>query len=590
MNQPYQEQYDAALKSGFVGTYDEFVAQMAQPASEAPDAWTLEQQQRIRGEIAEAGEEHWLGDTPAAPAQPSAPTPAGGDELEADEGDDEEPEVAPFTPDQKKVSFTVHDKAPTTSPLPEGSDVPTLIEALSLFRESYANVTQVMDRQNALLERLTERDERVVKALADKGKPLTDEDGNVWLRTVFDAISSARLDNIGLAASEREGSHWTNVLEVNGRELRPGIPKQTLGDPKQLTKEELVGYFQRKTGTGSTFDVPCYRSGLWLRFSSPTLADLTGLQYELNQVKVSLGRESKGLAFSNTLQALMSVAMDFALQYVIDANISFRTPTDIKERLDSMDEQHVLLGLAAVMWPKGYPYAAPCMADASKCQHITKDILNFRSMVFTDENSLTKWQKEFMALRLRKASDKATDADLAKYKAEHMRGKERTVWFGDMGLELHTPSVLQHEESGKAWIDGIVEMTQGAFNEPPHGTNRNRWIEQLGQATTARQYAHWVSAVVERDEEGTVTEVTRETDVIAGILGSVMSDDDYAEDFFKKIQEYIEESMISMVAINSYNCPHCESPVAEKFHARFDHLVPLDMLTTVFTLANRKLN
>ena len=29
MNQPHQEQYQAALDSGFVGTYDEFVAQMA---------------------------------------------------------------------------------------------------------------------------------------------------------------------------------------------------------------------------------------------------------------------------------------------------------------------------------------------------------------------------------------------------------------------------------------------------------------------------------------------------------------------------------------------------------------------------------
>lgn len=607
-----QEAYGLAVEQGYVGSYEHWLEDMAvSPAEEpelpvndvqepdgadpalieggdvavaSPDNWLSEQQSRLAAEMTEAAGVP-VDDAPT-PADPEAPAPKPAD---ADEEEESEHEAEPWTPEQAKVTFSIDPKNPPTKPLPEGAVIPAFLESLSLVRESYVNLTAVMDRNNELLEKFTQRDEKIVTQLLEKGKELLDTDGNVWLRTLFDSLSTARLDNIGLKAAEREGSDWRNTIEVDGRELRPGIPKQTLGDPQQLSKEELVGYFQRKSGTGTNCDFPFYHSGLWMRFKSPSLQELTGLQYELNQVKVKLGAESKGLAFSNMLQALMTVAMDFALQFVIDANVNFRTPTDLKERLDSLDEPSVLLALASVMYPKGYAYSHPCVADPSKCNHITKDVLNFRGMQFNDSNSLTKWQKEFMAKRFR-GSTKATDVELAKYRSERMRGKEKIVWFNDMGLELSTPTILQHEESGRSWIDGIVEMTQGAFNEPPHGTNRNRYIEQLGQATTACQYAHWVSAVIERDDEGVETVVTRDPEVIADILGSVMSTDEYAEDFFNKVQAYIEDSMISMVAINSFNCPVCDSPVSTKFHQRFEHLVPLDMLTTVFTLANRKLN
>lgn len=616
-----QEAYGQAVEQGYVGSYEHWLDDMAiTPADEPelvdetdpanmnpgddivaalPDNWTLDQQSRLANEMAEASALQDPDPQPVAdvglpqdppPGAGEAPTPVP-DPKPTDGDDEDEPEAEPepWTPDQKPVTFQIDPKNPPSKPLPEGAAEPTFSEALSLTRESYENLTSVMDRTNELLEKLTQRDEKIVTGLLEKGKELLDTDGNIWLRTLFDSLTTARLDNIGLKAAEREGSDWRNTVVVDGRELRPGVPKQTLGDPQQLSKEELVGYFQRRSGTGTNCDFPFWHSGLWMRFKSPSLQELTGLQYELNQVKVKLGAESKGLAFSNMLQALMTVAMDFALQFVIDANVNFRTPTDLKERLDALDEPTVLLALASVMYPKGYAYSHPCVADPSKCQHITKDVLNFRGMQFNDTNSLTKWQKEFMAKRFR-GSTKATDAELAKYRGERLRGNEKIVWFGDMGLALATPTILQHEESGRAWINGIVEMTQGAFNEPPHGTNRNRYIEQLGHATTACQYAHWVCAIIERDDEGTETVVTRDPEVIAEILGTVMSTDEYAEDFFKKVQAFIEDSMISMVAINSFNCPHCSSPVAEKFHERFEHLVPVDMLTTVFTLANRKLN
>lgn len=500
-------------------------------------------------------------------------------EQDAAENESEAP-APTYTPEQKPVNFTEARAAC------EVADVAAeLKDSLAIFRESFKTVTEVMRLNEELLEQLNERETALQKQLINRGKELTDEDGNLWIRVLFDAFASARLDNIGLNTLSREGSDWRQGLEHEGKDLRPGRPKQKLTNGHN--KDEILSYVANKSGTGATFDFPMYHSGLWIRMKSPSLSALASLQHELNQVRISLGSDTKGMAFSNTSQVLTSIATDFALSYAVDANCNFRTPSDLKERIVTLDIPSLLLACAATLFPRGYNYMAPCVADMDKCQFVVKEKLNLQHLQRVDVNALTRDQRQHMATRF---SVKYTDEQLDAYRKQHQHGGERVVWFDDIGLKLSVPTLQQHEEAGKAWIDGIIEMTQGAFNEPPHGANRNRYIDQLGQTTTARQYAHWVSGVLDRDDDGEINEISSDTEVIAATLDQVLSANEFAELFFKQVTEYIEDSMISMVAIRSYNCPKCNTPVAEKFHERFEHLVPLDMLTTFFTLASRKLN
>jgi len=501
--------------------------------------------------------------------------PAAGAEEEEYGGDDG------FTPAQRKVDF--QEELKTTEPL---ESEPTHSETLALFREAYSTVNTVLERANDLLENINRREEATYQKAQQAGRLMGDDDGNPWFRVLMNALPHAQINNMGENSAAREGSEWRQTMDYEGQTLRPGQPKQKLGSGHHTAEEKLT-YLSRRAGVGTVFDVPLYHSGVWVRLKTPPLVAIASLQHQLNQLKVTLGSDSKGMAFSNTSQALTSVAVDFALQYVIDTNVHTTTPSDLKERILLLDAPVLLWGLAVTLYPKGYPYAHPCIADPENCQHITKELLNLNRLLWTDTTSLSQTQKKLMARRFQK---KMSEEEYELYHSEKVRGDRRIAWFDELGLTLKVPTLQEYEDSGLDWINGIVEMTQGAFNEPPHGANRDQYISQLAMATTARQYTHWIAEVRERDEDGNDELLSDEPDVINETLNHIFSTDEYVERYFGKITEYVDDAMISMIAIPSFNCPACDSPVAEKFHERFHHLVPLDVLTTFFTLVNRKLS
>jgi len=484
------------------------------------------------------------------------------------------------TPTESSANF-VEDFAST-----KDLDKPIMLgDALAMFREVFSTVSGTLDKADNLLKKIDKQEEAIFKKANDQGRTLGDDEGNAWYRTVMNALTHANINQAGEEASTREGSEWRQVLEYEGQSLRPGQPKQRLGDGHHTVEEKLT-YMSRRAGVGTVFDVPLYHSGIWVRMKTPPLSALTSLQYQLSQLKVTLGSDSKGMAFSNTGQVLTSVAVDFALQYVIDTNIHTSTPSDLKERIRVLDIPTLLWGLAVTLYPNGFPYVHPCVADPENCQHVVKETLNLNRLFWTDSVSLTKTQKKLMARRFQ---HKLTEEEYTLYHAEKVRGNNRVVWFEDLGVTLKVPTVQEYEDAGRDWINGIIEMTQGAFNEPPHGANRDRYILSLGEATTARQYSHWVADIRERDDDGEDV-IADSDDVINEALNHVFSTEEYAESFLGKITEFVDDAMLSMVAIPSFDCPSCKKTISEGKHERFPHLVPLDVLTTFFTLVNRKLN
>lgn len=513
-----------------------------------------------------------------------------GDELPAEDDEtdlDSEPEPE-LDLKQPKVNLT-HQR-PVDAPLPEGAEV-SLMDAVVIMRESHRNVLEVMRVHEAYLEKISDVEDALVAELEKQGKPLTDSDGNAWFRTLLDTFSHAQIDLMGLKATERAESNWAQTIHHNGKELRAGKPRQSLSAGPH-TPDELLAYMTKRAGQGTNVDIPLWHSGIWLRLRSPSTTEIVTLQHELAQLRVTLGSQTKGMGFSNAGQALNNLAVNFALQYVIDASVAYKTPTDLEGKIDALDGPFLLLALASAMFPGGLPYVSPCVSDIKTCNHVMKANLAFEPLQRVDDLAISTYQATIMSRRFGQQGNRTNDDELKRYREEHRAGRERIVWFENIGLRLGTPTLMDQREAGDAWVDSIVEMTQGAFNEPPHGTNRNRYISQLGNTTTARQYAHWVKAVLDRDEQATegYQLITEDREAIGKFLNNVMSTADYSEDFFDAVRDFIEDSMVSMVAIPSYNCPQCATPVAEKFHERFEHLVPLDMLSLFFTLASRKLS
>jgi hypothetical protein len=520
-------------------------------------------------------------------AEPAPATPTG----PQDAPDEPLPVVEPFTPEADKHEFT--ETRPVAKPLPEGKEPPSLSDCIAILRETVEVVKQALDHNTAVVERMLGSENRLVAALGRTGDSIPDSVGDPHLRLILGALANGVADDSDRhrATLAREGSHWSQTVALDGALIGGGIPVQRLDKDGKYTLEELKSYVTRKSGVGGTVDMPLWHSGIWLRFKAPSLVELTAMNQDVANVKVSVGSETRGLAFSNVAHYIKTIVVDFALQHVTNANVAFSTPTDLKPLIDTRDIPGVILGLAATLYPGGYTYANPCIADIGKCQHITKELMQIVNMWWVDMNGLTPWQKRHMSFRI-DARAPRTKEDLVTYTGHHVHGRPRVERVGAFGFMFGCPNVYDHEDLGRAWLSGIIEMSQGAFNEPPEGRNRSAFIEQLAESTAAREYAHWVKAIVDFDDttpEGYVI-LSEDKAFIAETLSDIYSSDDLVEEFNTAVEKYIDDSLVAMPAITSYNCPVCDSPAAVKFKQRFENLVPVDPLAEFFKLASRKLN
>lgn len=495
----------------------------------------------------------------------------------------------PFTPTSKKANFT---QSKPVGKAAEPGKEPKLEDCIALLRETTDVVRQALEHNNTVLERLISKEEAVIKEHSRTKEVIDSSIGNANLRFLLGALARQvqYTEDLHEDAIYREDAHWVQSIEHEGKTLGPGIPVQRLANGK-YSHEELMSYVTRKTGTGATVDFPMWHSGLWLRFKSPSIIDLTALNQEIANIKVNIGSETRGLAFSNVSHFVKSQIVDFALQHVVQANINYTTPTDLKDQLDTRDFPALVLGLAATLYPNGYPYGYPCIADPGNCDHITRELVNVKEFLWVDNTSLSKWQRQHMSMRINERSPKTIE-DLETYRANHTRGGERLLKIGEFGFILKCPTLYEHEEMGANWLNGIIEMSQGAFNEPPEGRNRSVFIQQLANSTSAREYAHWVKAMVELDDDSPegYRVLSEDKEFTAQALANIYSGDELIDEFVEGVERYINDSLITLTAIPTFNCPSCNGPIAEEFKERFENLVPVDAMNEFFTLGIRKLS
>ncbi len=529
-------------------------------------------------------------DSLIGPAGDTSEAPVGPGHAAEEEEEEALPEAAAFTPENKKQD--IHAERPVMKPLASGQN-PELGECIAILRETAGILNQVLTNQGVLFERMIENETALAEEIGKRSDRIPDHMGNAHLRTILGGLANAvnATEDQHEATLNREGARWRQTIEVDGKKIGGGVPVQRLAKDGKYSREELKSYVTRRAGVGGNVDMPLWHSGIWLRFNAPSLIALTAMNQEIANVKVSVGSATRGLAFSNISHFMKSIVVDFALQHVIHANVAYNTPTDLKELIDTRDIPAVILGLVGTLYPGGYPYATACVADLNKCNHITKELLQVANLWWVDDNSLTPWQRQHMAFRIDARVPRTRD-DIQAYKDQHIRGRERLVWIGEMGFLLSCPNVYDHEELGNAWLNGIIDMTQGAFNEPPEGRNRGAYINQLAEATSAREYAHWVKAVVDRDDESAEGYVilSEEKDFIAEILSDVYSADEQIDPFKEAVTKYIDDSIIAITGITSFNCPSCNTPNAVEFKKRFENIVPVDPLAEFFRLASRKLS
>lgn len=506
------------------------------------------------------------------------------DNSASDEHDDDGYDIEPKIPEPNiPVNFTANEQRPYSRPLTEQELLERSNEYLCIFRDDPGQVADVFNRYDSFLEpMLTAESEFSERMINEKNRYPEDNEGNLYIRTIAQASENSHIGQINDFG--REGSHWTNEMDHDGHPLRAGRPRQ---DPKQVTDRNLARYMLNRSKIGSTVDVPLYSSGIWLRIRNPTLHAIAEMQDRMADLRVSLGTWTKGMSFSNTSETIASIAFNFALDHVEESNIHFSSIADLKDRISQLDMNILIWAFACTMYPDGFDFAYPCLADPKK-EHITRERLNLLRLFWTDESSLTKRQKVHMAKRF----TPITDDDLKEYRKEATRGGSRRVMIDEengFGVELSVPTLTDYETYGSEWIQSVIALSGNVMSEPPESTRRQERIDAIASQSVANWYGHWVSGIVIRGVDDIEDRVTTAEDVIDETLSTVFSDSLYADKFLSAVRTFIADSKISVVAIPSFKCPVCDTPAATEFNKRYPHLIELDALSQFFTLSVRKL-
>ncbi len=414
----------------------------------------------------------------------------------------------------------------------------------------------------------------------------TGEEGERWLQTVVEAQTMFHRGNALLSSLTREDSLWKQQIQVGAETLsarRPSFGEGTESGEK-LTGVQAMLKLQASLGLGAVVRVPLYHTGIWVVLKAPSEAALLELDRRIANEKILLGRVTNGLIFSNSSVYQNSYLMNFALAHIYEATYKYTDINELKSIIKLTDLPTLLWGLICTIYPNGYPFKQPCITDPTKCQHVVEELLNIQKLSWTDEASLSDKQRRHM---LRKTA-KFTLEEIQAYQSEHSFTKKGTLKLHErLTAELKVPTLEEYEQSGFAWVDGIVKSQDQAFGGTIKGEERNQYIMEQAQVTALRQYAHWIEKLVLHDPKGDKVIDDRKT--LEDSLSMLTASEEVFTTFFNGAGAFIDNTTISLIAVPKYNCPNCGEPMPDE-EKKHPHLIPLDVSNIFFTLQGHRIS
>lgn len=399
------------------------------------------------------------------------------------------------------------------------------------------------------------------------------KEGREWAEVLKASRYTVQYKDQFIASTEREGAQFRQAVPSERGPLTAAAPNFKDSENTKLTGERAVLRVRALLNMGSIVQIPLWHSGFWLSLKAPSEGDMLELNRRLMDEKVSLGRTTYGLAYANTSVFFVAAIMDFAMTHYYDSSLKDNSQANVRSKISSLDIPLIAWGLACVIWPRGFQYARAVIDG--EVNRTIKERLNVGKLLWTDVSSLTPWQVSHMAQR---SGNTMTNEAVQRYRDEFTRGKGRTIELRDnLKVTVAVPSMDDYLASGQKWVNNIVRMVDAALAVPPDSNERDTIIYDHGKATNMRQYRHWVESI----EVG--TNVIEDEETLDQTIDVLSADDDIRAKYFQGIRDYMEDSTIALIAVPA------ATEQEESGMPRFPHLLPLDAVSTFFTLLVQKI-
>lgn len=477
------------------------------------------------------------------------------------------------------------EKTIVNTPEPEAQEPVTIVAKPNTYTQTL-EISRPVDKldddydqislPSTIKSKLDEQLSNVTKEAVDNSIDIAD-----WVANAVDGDYNSTYGDGLAAAAKRLGSDWQQTVKSNGGLLMPAAPSFKTNPNKEYTGEAKFFRFKAAIGMGTAFSIPLWHSGFWITIKTPSDSELLELWREMASAKVTLGRSTYGLIFSNVTSYTYSSLLDFIVSNLYSTTLAINDNVDIRDHIDSRDLLPAFLGLMCAIWPKGVEYKRACVNDSTECNYITSERLNPAKLLWVDTSQLTELHRIHMAKR---APNEITLDEVKLYKSQLKLGVEKSVNGNDATVfTFKSPSAKEYIDAGMKWISVLENRYRDALLEDQD--KREDYLLSQAKATSLRQYTHYVKSISLADD----SIVMNEEDDIIKTLDLLSSDDKIRDKFFEEISKFIDESVLSMVGIPTFKCPSCgEEHSPYKNEGVFSTIIPIDVVTTFFTLLAQK--
>jgi hypothetical protein len=425
--------------------------------------------------------------------------------------------------------------------------------------------------------------EEAFKNILDK-QILDNDESRKWAEIVKDSINNATFKSAFVSTLEDNNSKFEQFIEANGTQLMGRAPRTKNVENDNLKGNRAVMRVLEKLKLGSLYQTPLWNTGIWITFRPPTETAIVELNRQIAADTVELGRSSYGLIFSNTAVYTVNRLIEFALSHIQDTTlkIDLSDINAIKKVISAQDIPTILWGLACALHPNGFNYRRACTTNPDKCHHIEEGLIHLAKLLWVNRNGLTDWQRIHMSNR---TPNSKTIEEIDRYKSELKVGEKRSYELVEgFNVILKTPSIVEYIDAGYQWIESIVTLTEEAAGSGLSAEEKNSHIIRHGQATSLRQYVHWVS------ELNLDSNVIDDKETLYTTFDALSSDETINNKFMEHIADYINKSTISIIGIPEYNCTNCgEIQEGNKSIPEHSNIVPLDVTQLFFTLITERM-
>lgn len=402
-----------------------------------------------------------------------------------------------------------------------------------------------------------------------------------WLDTFLNSSARVPTDRFVESVLSDPKSQWQTSIEYEGIKLSQASSKKTPGG--ELRGSAAVDAVLRKNNRPGTSRMPLWHSGFWLYYRPMNGQDISDLMNAISSAKAVVGNATYGRAFAVDTAYIDKVILQFFFERLVTtSSIATDDPNIDYSKYILLPDKNVIYGyMMSKCFPTGFAYNRACISPG--CGTVHDGVLDMENIVRVDRSKLTEKQLKHML----NMGDGSTSIEAIEGYQKEFEWVNRSFMSNEVTYKVTIPSLRTYIDSSNAYLDEIHSMyTEAMYTDVKE---RSIAMRRAMDSTSCSQYAHYITEIeVTNIEDGVpYTSVIKETASIAQVLEALSTDSSDVKEFIRHINKAAADSIIALCAITSYKCSACGTWQNEKDNDETQILIPIDPLSTFFTLASQ---